>query len=174
MNKGENVAITNRVLKQNEKVLRKKGLPEVMAYAFRDKSLEDWKGLKFRGRNSGFKKQYYKRIKAERLKIKTQAREQGFWTPEMTRDHRILNIAYNNDGPAIITFALLNELPIQTPQTIYPDITSQGVLNWVALEGSNTERRKMMKYRRILSIFNLTENEGNLWGKSLVETEGKS
>ena len=168
MNEGEKVAITNRVLKKNENSLRARGLPEIMARALADKSLEDWEGLEMRGRNSGFKKQYYKRIKAERLKIKNQAREQGFWMPDMTRDHRILNIAYNNEDSVMITWLLLRQLPIKHPKTLYPDLTYQGIVNWLALEGTDIQREKLGRYIQSLSIFHTKEYMGNLYGENAI------
>ncbi len=136
-----------------------------MARALADKTLDDWQALEMKGRNSGFKKQYYKRIKAERLKIKNRAREQGFWTPEMTRDHRILNIAYNNDYTVLITFALMSDLPIKTVEAQFPDLAYQGVVNWFALEGTDNQRKNLARYIHALSIFNLREQSGNLYGK---------
>jgi len=159
------MAITKRSLKLREDNLRRRGVPEVMARALADKTLDDWQALEMKGRNSGFKKQYYKRIKAQRLKIKNRAREQGFWTPEMTRDHRILNIAYNNEDAVMITYLLFNNFPIKHPKNLYPDLTYQGVVNWLALEGTDNERKKLAAYIQALSIFHLVEQSGNLYAK---------
>ena len=166
------MAITKRALKLKEKTFRRKGVSEVMAHALADKRLDDWKDLEMKGRNSGFKKQYYKRIKTERLKIKNLAREQGFWTPEMTRDHRILNIAYNNEDAVMITYALFHDLPIKNPKTLYPDLTYQGVVNWIALEGTDIQREKLKRYIQALSIFHTQEYMGNLYAKTL-DGQGK-
>ena len=164
MNRGENVAITSQN-RRNEKILTKKGLPEIMARALNNIDVKVWVAFPMTGRNSGFKKQYYKRIKAKRLQIKHQAREQGYWTPEMTRDHQILNIAYDNDDAVLITFALMSGFHIRTPQDQYPDLTYQGVVNWVALEGTDNQRKNLARYITALSIFNLREKSGNLYGK---------
>jgi len=158
------VAITSQN-RRNEKILTKKGLPEIMARALNNIDVKVWVAFPMTGRNSGFKKQYYKRIKAKRLKIKNQAQEQGSWTPEMTRDHRILNIAYNNDYTVLITFALMSDLPIKTVEAQFPDLAYQGVVNWFALEGTDNQRKNLARYIHALSIFNLREQSGNLYGK---------
>ena len=54
------------------------GVPEVLAHALADDMrMGDWKDLPLKGRNSGFKKQFFKRVKPVARKMNTEEWERN-------------------------------------------------------------------------------------------------
>ncbi len=139
----------------SKKKLMDIGFSEVMAHFLADDmKLNEWKELPLKGKNSGFKKQFYKRMKQGRKVLRNQERT-GI-SPQVRRiNEHIMNVALFNEEVSQITYNLIHSLPILTPDAKFPHIPSQGLFNWVSFEGEPYQKQQRVAYEQALGLFNM-------------------
>ncbi len=141
------------------------GFPEVMAHFLADEmKWADWLALPLKGKNSGFKKQFYKRIKQglNRLgEIDTYLENKELYRGDLETDKHIMTVAFFNDNVVDVAYNMIHSLPILTPDAKFPDLPSQGLFNWVSFEGESYQKKNKMKYTQALGLFNFVLYEYN-------------
>jgi len=128
------------------------GFPEVMAHFLADEmKWADWVDLPLKGKNSGFKKQFYKRIKQG---LKKEWRD---WLKRENKetDTHIMTVALFNDNVGDVAYNMIHSLPVLTPDAKFPDLPSQGLFNWVSFEGKPYQKKNKIQYTQALGLFNL-------------------
>ena len=77
----------------------------------------------------------------------------------MTKESKhLINVALFNDDVIGVAYNMINSLPVLSADAKFPTLsTSQGVLNWVSLEGETYQKKNKMEYTQALSIFNLSQ-----------------
>jgi len=149
-----------------KKKLMDMGFPEVMAQFLADEiKWADWLDLPLKGRNSGFKKQFYKRIK-QGLKqlgeVDTYLEgDTDYKKKKMETDKHIMTVALFNDNVVDVAYNMIHSLPILTPDAKFPELPSQGLFNWVSFEGEPYQKKNKMQYTQALGLFNLVLYEYN-------------
>ena len=160
------------------------GIPEVLAHALADEmKWGDWKDLPLKGRNSGFKKQFYKRVKPVARKMNnleweknrlTQLNEQGFrnsqWTTSremLEHEKYIMTVAALNEDVVELFYQMVHYLPLLKADVMFPEIPSQGLFNWVSFSGEQWEKQSRVRYEQALTVFNVGEYD--IKRKQLVE-----
>ena len=115
------------------------GFPEVMAHFLADEmNWARWLVRPLNGTNSGFKKQFYKRIKQglNRLgEIDTYLENKELYGGDLETDKHIMTVALFNDNVVDVAYNMIHSLPILTPDAKFPDLPSQGLFNWVSFDG---------------------------------------
>ena len=150
------------------------GVPEVLAHALADEMRwGEWRDLPLKGRNSGFKKQFYKRVKPVARKMNnleweknrlTQLNEKGFrnsqWTTarEMLEHEKyIMTVAALNEDVVELFYQMVHYLPLLKADVMFPEIPSQGLFNWVSFSGEKWEKQGRVRYEQALTVFNVGE-----------------
>ena len=124
------------------------GFSEGMAhYLADDITWGKWVELPMKGRNSGFKKQFYKRMRSFMNGGKGGHEAQ---------------IAYDNEYVPEIAHNMINSLPVLSPEDRFPTSPSQGLFNWVSFEGTTLERQHRLDYEQAIGIFDLPKYQKNL------------
>ena len=141
------------------------GFPEVMAHFLADEmKWADWLDLPLKGKNSGFKKQFYKRIRQglERLgEIDTYLEKKELYRGDLETDKHIMTVALFNDNVVDVAYNMIHSLPILTPDAKFSELPSQGLFNWVSFEGEPYHKKNKMQYTQALGLFNLVLYEYN-------------
>lgn len=136
------------------------GFPEVMAHFLADEmKWADWLALPLKGKNSGFKKQFYKRIKQGLNRLGKMDVDDEGWRIET--DKHIMTVAFFNDNVVDVAYNMIHSLPVLTPDAKFPDLPSQGLFNWVSFEGEPYQKKNKMQYTQALGLFNLVLYEYN-------------
>ena len=149
------------------------GVPEVLAHALADDMrMGDWKDLPLKGRNSGFKKQFFKRVKPVARKMNTEEWERNRLTQLNERRgkarHRtsrfllehekyIMTVAALNEQVVELFYQMVHYLPLLNADVMFPEIPSQGLFNWVSFSGEKWEKDKRVRYEQALTVFDLEE-----------------
>jgi hypothetical protein len=141
----------------SKKKLMDIGFSEVMAHFLADDmKWNEWKELPLKGKNSGFKKQFYKRMKQGRKAVRNQeGRITAVREGNHATDSHIMNVALFNEEVSQITYNMMHSLPILTPDAKFPHITSQGLFNWVSFEGEPYQKQQRVAYEQALGLFNM-------------------
>jgi len=141
----------------SKKKLMDIGFSEVMAHFLADDmKWNEWKELPLKGKNSGFKKQFYKRMKQGRKAVRNQeGRITAVREGNHATDSHIMNVALFNEEVSQITYNMMHSLPILTPDAKFPHIPSQGLFNWVSFEGESYEKQQRVAYEQALGLFNM-------------------
>ena len=149
------------------------GFPEVMAHFLADEmNWARWLVRPLNGTNSGFKKQFYKRIKQGLNRLGKMDVDDEGWRIET--DKHIMTVAFFNDNVVDVAYNMIHSLPILTPDAKFPDLPSQGLFNWVSFEGKPYQKKNKMQYTQALGLFNLVLYEYNRKQRSSsVEDESK-
>jgi len=149
------------------------GFPEVMAHFLADEmNWARWMVRPLNGTNSGFKKQFYKRIKQGLNRLGKMDVDDEGWRIET--DKHIMTVALFNDNVVDVAYNMIHSLPILTPDAKFPDLPSQGLFNWVSFEGKPYQKKNKMQYTQALGLFNLVLYEYNRKQRSSsVEDESK-
>ena len=161
-----------------KKKLMDLGVPEVLAHALADEMRwGEWRDLPLKGRNSGFKKQFFKRVKPvarkmnnlewekNRLKkLNERQRKSDDWTWTTDRDmleHEkyIMTVAALNEDVVQLFYQMVHYLPLLNADVMFPDIPSQGLFNWVSFSGEKWEKQGRVRYEQALTVFNVGEYE---------------
>ena len=165
------------------------GVPEVLAHALADEMRwGEWRDLPLKGRNSGFKKQFYKRVKPVARKMNnleweknrlTQLNEKGFrnsqWTTarEMLEHEKyIMTVAALNEDVVELFYQMVHYLPLLKADVMFPEIPSQGLFNWVSFSGEKWEKQGRVRYEQALTVFNVGEYD--IKRKQSVERDMKN
>ena len=148
-----------------KKKLMNIGFPEVMAHYLADEmKWSEWLELPLGGRNSGFKKQFYKRIK-QGLKrvgeIETLLEKKELYRGDLETDKHIMTAALFNDNVADVAYNMINSLPVLSADAKFPDLPSQGLFNWVSFEGEPYQKKNKMQYTQALGLFNFVLYDNN-------------
>ncbi len=149
------------------------GVPEVLAHALADDMrMGDWKDLPLKGRNSGFKKQFFKRVKPVARKMNnlewernrlTQLNERRgkarYRPPREMLEHEkyIMTVAALNEQVVELFYQMVHYLPLLNADVMFPEIPSQGLFNWVSFSGEKWEKDKRVRYEQALTVFDLEE-----------------
>lgn len=156
------------------------GVPEVLAHALADDMrMGDWKDLPLKGRNSGFKKQFFKRVKPVARKMNTEEWERNRLTqlnesigktmrqrkvkqwrqPREMLEHEkyIMTVAALNEQVVELFYQMVHYLPLLNADVMFPEIPSQGLFNWVSFSGEKWEKDKRVRYEQALTVFDLEE-----------------
>ena len=156
-----------------KKKLMDLGVPEVLAHALADDmKWGDWKALPLKGRNSGFKKQFFKRVKPmarkmnsfewqrNRLTQLNERRGKARYRPprEMLKHEKyIMTVAALNEQVVELFYQMVHYLPLLNADVMFPEIPSQGLFNWVSFSGEKWEKDKRVKYEQALTVFDVEE-----------------
>ena len=125
------------------------GFSEVMAHYLADEmKWNEWQELPLKGKNSGFKKQFYKRMKQGRKEVRIPSKHGG-------SNVHIMNVALFNEEVSQIAYNMMHSLPILTPDAKFPHIPSQGLFNWVSFEGEPYQKQQRAAYEQALGLFNM-------------------
>ena len=136
----------------SKKKLMDVGFSEVMAhYLADDMKWNEWQELPLTGKNSGFKKQFYKRMKRGRKAVRAATTTAA----SHRTDSHIMNVALFNEEVSQITYNMMHSLPILTPDAKFPHISSQGLFNWVSFEGEPYQKQQRVAYEQALGLFNM-------------------
>lgn len=149
------------------------GVPEVLAHALADDMrMGDWKDLPLKGRNSGFKKQFFKRVKPVARKMNSLEWERNRLTqlnerrgkaryrpPREMLEHEkyIMTVAALNEQVVELFYQMVHYLPLLNADVMFPEIPSQGLFNWVSFSGEKWEKDKRLRYEQALTVFDLEE-----------------
>ena len=149
------------------------GFPEVMAHFLADEmNWARWMVRPLNGTNSGFKKQFYKRIKQGLNRLGKMDVDDEGWRIET--DKHIMTVAFFNDNVVDVAYNMIHSLPVLTPDAKFPDLPSQGLFNWVSFEGKPYQKKNKMQYTQALGLFNLVLYEYNRKQRSSsVEDESR-
>jgi len=136
------------------------GFPEGMAhYLADDITWNRWRELPMKGRNSGFKKQFYKRMRSF---MKGAEKSTNITPPHSPNFYHQAQIAYDNEYVSEIAHNMINSLPVLSPDDRFSTATSQGLFNWVSFEGTKLERQHRLDYEQAIGIFDLPKYQKNL------------
>ena len=141
----------------NKKMLTM-GFPEVMAHNLADDmKWSEWFDLPLlEGKNSGFKKQFYKRIKEGLNRLgEIEQFYKRIYRGDLETDKHIMTVALFNDNVVDVAYNIIHSLPVLTPDAKFPDLPSQGLFNWVSFEGESYQKENKMQYTQALGLFNL-------------------
>ena len=141
------------------------GFPEVMAHFLADEmKWAEWLDLPLKGKNSGFKKQFYKRIKKglkQLGEVDTYLEKSNQKRENKETDKHIMTVAFFNDNVVDVAYNMIHSLPVLTPDAKFPDLPSQGLFNWVSFEGKPYQKKNKIQYTQALGLFNLVVYEYN-------------
>jgi hypothetical protein len=152
------------------------GVPEVLAHALADEmKWGEWRDLPLKGRNSGFKKQFFKRVKPVARKMNnlewernrlTQLNERQrksddwTWTTDremLEHEKYIMTVAALNEDVVELFYQMVHYLPLLKTDVMFPEIPSQGLFNWVSFSGEQWEKQSRVRYEQALTVFNVGE-----------------
>ena len=148
------------------------GVPEVLAHALADEMRwGEWRDLPLKGRNSGFKKQFFKRVKPVARKMNnlewernrlTQLNEKGLRNPMdnsavLEHEKYIMTVAALNEDVVELFYQMVHYLPLLKADVMFPEIPSQGLFNWVSFSGEKWEKQGRVRYEQALTVFNVGE-----------------
>ena len=148
------------------------GVPEVLAHALADEMRwGEWRDLPLKGRNSGFKKQFFKRVKPVARKMNnlewernrlTQLNEKGLRNPMdnsavLEHEKYIMTVAALNEDVVELFYQMVHYLPLLKTDVMFPEIPSQGLFNWVSFSGEKWEKQGRVRYEQALTVFNVGE-----------------
>ena len=148
------------------------GVPEVLAHALADEmKWGEWRDLPLKGRNSGFKKQFFKRVKPVARKMNnlewernrlTQLNEKGLRNPMdnsavLEHEKYIMTVAALNEDVVELFYQMVHYLPLLKADVMFPEIPSQGLFNWVSFSGEKWEKQGRVRYEQALTVFNVGE-----------------
>ena len=169
-----------------KKKLMDMGVPEVLAHALADDmKWGDWRNLPLKGRNSGFKKQFFKRVKPAARKMNnlewernrlTQLNESRLRTARkygktkeganvfdarqlLEHEKYIMTVAALNEDVVELFYQMVHYLPLLKADVMFPEIPSQGLFNWVSFSGEQWEKQSRVRYEQALTVFNVGEYE---------------
>jgi len=146
------------------------GVPEVLAHALADDmTWGDWKDLPLKGKNSGFKKQFFKRVKPVARKMNNLEWERNRLTqlnerrrtyqrpPRAMLEHEkyLMTVAALNDNVVELFYQMVHYLPLLNADVMFPEIPSQGLFNWVSFAGEKWEKDKRVRYEQALTVFDV-------------------
>ena len=160
------------------------GVPEVLAHALADEmKWGDWRDLPLKGRNSGFKKQFFKRVKPVARKMNTEEWERNRLTqlnerrgkaryrpPREMLEHEkyIMTVAALNEQVVELFYQMVHYLPLLNADVMFPEIPSQGLFNWVSFSGEKWEKDKRVRYQQALTVFDVEKYD--IKRKQVLET----